>query len=296
MRELSQNLRRFVTDTERTVREAKIRRPIYELQRMLQDAPPVISLKQRLREEGFGVIAEIKECSPSQGAMNLENVAAAPAAYRASSIVRGISVLTNRTYFGAGMTLERMREVKLTTGKPVLRKDFIIDAYQVYEARAHGADAILLMANILDTTGMAELFAIATELGMDVLFETHTPEEIADVPDGAQLYGINFRNFDQSKGKYAISRWIGQLTKSKALGGKGKDLSIDFSRLAFADRIPAGALRIAESGVSPSKTAEVRSAGFDAVLVGTALLLGPAAIEDVLGDFERAIKNVEARA
>lgn len=291
MRALSQNLRRFVEDTERTIAAARSERPLEDLRRMISGAPPVISLADQIQRDGFGLIAEIKECSPSQGAMQKENVLAAPEIYRSSAAVRGVSVLTNRSFFGAGMTLERLRQVKSEAGKPVLRKDFIVDAYQIYEARAFGADAVLLMANILDGPAMRPLFQLATDLGMDVLFETHTPEEIAEIPSGARLFGINCRNFDQSQGRYRLSRWVGQMTRLKLFGGRRKDLSIDFSRFKYGREIPAGAVKIAESGVTPETMAEVREAGFDAVLVGTALLLGPEPIGQVMGRFERAIEE-----
>jgi indole-3-glycerol phosphate synthase len=286
MRQLSGNLQRFITDTQRQVEESKSRCSIDELKRHMVDAPPRISFVSAIRDGGFGLIAEIKECSPSQGPMKIENVKAAPEAYRDSPVVRGISVLTNRTYFGQGMTLERLRQVKATTGKPVLRKDFVIDPYQIYEARTYGADAVLLMANILERKELHTLFAVAEAAGVDVLFETHTPEEISDIPEGAQLFGINCRNFDQSAGKYWISRSLVRFTRW--LGGR-KDLSIDFSRFAYSDRVPTGRLKIAESGVGPAQTRQLQQAGFHAVLVGTSLLIGPEPLSEVLAKFEREI-------
>jgi indole-3-glycerol phosphate synthase len=182
--------------------------------------------------------------------------------------------------------LERLREIKSVTGKPVLRKDFIIDAYQIHEAKAYGADAVLLMANILEPEEMRRLFSVAAELGLDVLFETHTPQEIDDIPSGARIYGINCRNFDQSAGKYWISRSLVRFTRW--LGGR-KDLSIDFSRFSYSDRVPAGALKIAESGVSPAQCRQLSEAGFDAILVGTSLLIGPEPLLTVLRQFEQQI-------
>lgn len=289
MRQLSPNLCRFIEDTRRAIAGAKARHSVEQLRQMISRAPKLNSLFLSLKEGAFGLIAEIKERSPSQGSMSKENVLAAPEVYRASPVVRGISVLTNQTFFGEGMTLERLRSIKELTQKPVLRKDFVIDAYQVYEARAYGADAVLLMANILERSEMEELFGVATDLGMDVLFETHTPEEIESVPAGAKIYGINCRNFDQSRSRYWVSRWVGQLTRSRWLGGRRRDLSIDFGRFAYGDRIPAGAMKIAESGVSPENTRHIRGSGFDAILVGTSLLLGPEPIRTVLSRFEKEI-------
>jgi indole-3-glycerol phosphate synthase len=286
MRPLSENLHRFIKDTEQQVAASKNRCSIDDLKKRIADAPVRISLFDALRNDGFGLIAEIKERSPSQGEMKIENVLAAPQAYRRSAVVRAISVLTNRCFFGDGMTLERLQQVKVTTGKPVLRKDFVVDPYQIYEARAYGADAVLLMANILEREELRRLFDVAQTIGLDVLFETHTPEEISDIPIGARIYGINCRNFDQSPGKYWISRSLVRMTRW--LGGR-RDLSIDFSRFGYVKRVPAGALKVAESGVSPGQTHALRKAGFDAVLVGTSLLIGPQPLNEVLAKFEAEI-------
>src|SRR5512138_283553 len=138
-------LDRIVADVRKELAVAQKVRPSAELRRMLQDAPRIRSFKGAL-QMGFGLIAEIKERSPSHGPMRKENVGEAVSAYESSPLVRGISVLTNASHFG--MSMERLGEVKQKTSKPVLRKDFIFDAYQVYQARAFGADAILLMANL----------------------------------------------------------------------------------------------------------------------------------------------------
>jgi indole-3-glycerol phosphate synthase len=124
---------------------------------------------------------------------------------------------------------------------------------------------------------------VASDLGLDVLFETHTPQEIFDIPAGARIYGINCRNFDQSAGKYWISRSLVRFTRW--LGGR-KDLSIDFARFSYSDKVPAGALKIAESGVSPADCRQLAQAGFNAILVGTSLLIGPESLESVLRQFE----------
>src|SRR5204863_3331827 len=140
-------------------------RPLGDLKKRLVDAPPRISFAKALRG-GFGLIAEIKERSPSMGRMKPENVAAAPQVYKKSKVVKAISVLTNRSHFGRTMTMDKLRKIKIATEKPVLRKYFIFDKYQVVEARAFGADAVLLMANILDKDELAKLFETASELGM----------------------------------------------------------------------------------------------------------------------------------
>ena len=124
------------------------------------------------------MIAEIKRRSPSVGPMREENVDAAAATYAASSHVRAVSILTNRTHFGMGV--EDLARLRAALPQPVLRKDFFIDDYQILEARAHGADAILLMANVLDATQLRDFHQLALELGMEALFEIHTLDD--DVP------------------------------------------------------------------------------------------------------------------
>src|SRR5262245_21348888 len=132
----------ILVDARKALAEAQQRLSLAELKKRIQDAPEVRSFKTAL-QRSFGLIGELKERSPSHGPMRRQNVDDAVQAYERSGIVRAISVLTNSTYFG--MNMERLASVRARGTKPVLRKDFIFDEYQVYEARAFGADAILLM-------------------------------------------------------------------------------------------------------------------------------------------------------
>lgn len=255
-------------------------RPLSELQRMVRDAPPVRSFAAALRGK-FGLIGEIKRQSPSAGQMRPENVACAPAAYEASPFVLAISVLTNHSHFG--MSIEDLARIRTVTSKPILRKDFIVDEYQVWEARAFGADAILLMANLLNTERLDRLWKLASELGMDVLFECHTAEQIARVPHGATVYGINTRNFDVPSTEYARAR------KDET----GRDLTTDLSRLELGRLIPTHAVKVAESGIRATDVREVHAMGvYNAMLVGTALLKSAQGIERELAEFARAIMAV----
>src|SRR5439155_25568502 len=129
-----------------------------------------------------------------------------------SPVVKAISVLTSWNNFGPNMRVERMAAAKQQTSKPVLRKDFIIEEYQVYQARAYGADAILLMANILEPEDLRRLSDLAFELGMDVLFETHRAAELDELPKTAKLIGINSRSFEGGMGlsNFRISRFLRQ--------------------------------------------------------------------------------------
>ena len=117
----------------------------------------------------------------------------------------GLSVLTNASHFG--MNLERFLQSKLATTKPVLRKDFIFDEYQVFQARAFGADAILLMANLLEPRGNAEAVCRRPGIALEALFECHTREQILEVPPDAVLYGINSRTFDARKNTFGLGRY-----------------------------------------------------------------------------------------
>ena len=279
-------LDQILVDVRKEVAEAKSQRPVAELSRMMADAPAVRPLSQALRTS-FGLIAEIKERSPSHGPMRPANVQAAASAYEQSQLVRGISVLTNASHFG--MSMDRLRQVKLATSKPVLRKDFIFDEYQVLEARAFGADAILLMANLLEPEEMRQLYATARGLQMEALFECHNREQIEQVPSEALIYGINSRTFDARKnsfgvGRYAISALLGRL-------GSGKDLTIDESRFELGQYLPAAAIKVAESGVHPQTFAGLRDLGYQAALVGTSLLTAAHGIEAELELFERALAS-----
>lgn len=273
-------LDQLLVDVRRELTEAQQRRPMPELRRMMTDAPKVRPFKGAL-QSGFGIIAEIKERSPSHGPMRRENVDAAAVAYERSGIVRAISVLTNNSHFG--MSMERLREVKTGGTKPVVRKDFIFDEYQVYEARAFGADAILLMANLLDPEEMKRLYALAKELGMNALFECHTKEQLGQLPEGAEIYGVNSRTFDSGAGRYGISALLGRL-------GSSKDLTVDLNRFELGQYVPRHAIKVAESGVSAQTIARVRDElGYHAALVGTSFLKAGHGIQRELELFEQAL-------
>src|SRR5260370_38527769 len=199
-------MKRVVGDVVGDVREGEVREresarskeSFKRVKQMAKDAPPVLPFKVPLAC-GAALIAEIKEKSPSQGAMLLENVRQAVSAYKQSRAVKAISVLTNRKHFGQG--IETLRRVKREcASKPLLRKDFITDEYQVYQSRAYGADAILLMANILERDQLHRLSSIAFGLGIDVLFETHRASELQEIPPTANIVGINCRNFESTGG------------------------------------------------------------------------------------------------
>ena len=265
----------ILADVRVEVAAAKQAVPIAEIRARLADAPPTRDFAEALGQGGFGLIAEIKRCSPSVGPMREENVNDAAATYAASTHVRAVSILTNRTHFGMGV--EDLARLRAALPQPVLRKDFFIDDYQILEARAHGADAILLMANVLDATQLRDFHQLALELEMEALFEIHTLDEIALLPKSARVVGINSRKFKSTSG------FVG------STGSSQKDFSLEMSVFDLVTHLPAGCLRVAESGLAPETIASV-SSKFDAALVGTSLLRDPRGLAACLADFERAIE------
>jgi indole-3-glycerol phosphate synthase len=265
----------ILEDVAREVAAAKLARPLADLRARVADAPPARSLAASLGGS-FGLIAEIKERSPSVGPMRPENVTAALDVYLEHPLVRAISVLTNDTHFG--MSIHRLAAARERSSKPLLRKDFMIDEYQIREARAFGADAVLLMANVLDTARLAGFYDLTRELGMEALFEVHVMEEIDRLPPGAKIVGINSRKFKTDSG------FVGKSGHSE------KDFSLDYSAFDLASKLPTPCLKIAESGLSPSNIHDV-SQSFDAALIGTSLLRDPRGPAATLQEFDEAISN-----
>lgn len=197
----------------------------------------------RLRSPGMQVIAEVKQASPSAGILRSPFDPAEIAKSYAQAGAACLSVLTDQVYFKG--SLEHLKRARAVVDIPVLRKDFIIDPLQVYEARAAGADAILLIAEILESRLLAELFGLAQSLGMDVLVEVHDCSSVAKaVAMNAPLIGINNR-----------------------------DLRIFTTNLEHSLKVkpslPKGSLVVSESGIKdPSDIARLEAGGIKAVLVG----------------------------
>jgi indole-3-glycerol phosphate synthase len=199
--------------------------------------------------ERVHVLAEVKRASPSRGSMaDIADPAALAAQYERGG-ASAISVLTEeRKFLGSLADLEA---VKSRVGVPVLRKDFIGDPYQVIEARAAGADIVLLIVAALDQSRLVELHRLAEQLGMRVLVEAHDADEVSrGVDAGAKILGVNARD-------------LRDFTLNRDLFG------------SLVDRIPSGVIKVAESAVTaPADVAHYRSAGADVVLVGEALVTG----------------------
>lgn len=213
-------------------------------------APAVRDMVRALAGPGLSVIAEVKRRSPSAGPIDAGlDPASRAVAYEAGGAA-AVSVLTEADHFGG--TPQDLIEARTAIALPVLRKDFILHPAQVWQTRAIGADAVLLIAAILDDEQLATLYRAATDAGLAALIEVHTPDEARRIaslePD---LVGVNNR-----------------------------DLATFAVDLAVAERIreelPEGAVCVAESGVSsPEGAARMAAAGYDAILVGEALVRSP---------------------
>lgn len=230
--------------------ERELTRPLAEVERAaLAQLPARDALAALAPADRVKIIAEIKRASPSRG-----DLAQIPdPAHQASLYEQGgasvISVLTEGRRFKG--SLADLETVKDAVTLPVLRKDFIATPYQVLEARAAGADLVLLIVAALEQRLLADLHALVLELGMTPLVETHSADEVARAGDiGARLIGVNARDLST----FELDR----------------DL---FGRLA--DQLPPDAVKVAESAVlAPADVAHYRDAGADAVLIGEALVTG----------------------
>ncbi len=221
--------------------------PIDRLRELAAAAPPALDAYTALRAPGVGVIAEVKRSSPSRGAIAEIADPAALASEYAAGGARCVSVLTEGRWFGG--SLDDLIAVRAAVRVPVLRKDFVISSYQVHEARAHGADLVLLIVAALEQNALMGLLERVESLGMTPLVEVHDEEEADRALDaGARVIGVNARNL--------------------------RTLEIDrtvFDRIAPG--LPGNVVKIAESGVrGPHDLIKYASAGADAVLVGEGLV------------------------
>lgn len=261
-----------------------------DLEKRVRDLPATRDFRSALASK-FGLIAEIKRKSPSLGEMRHHNIEELAELYDGSHSVNAVSVLTDFRYFG--MSIDALKKVRAITSKPILRKDFILKDHQVFESRIGGADAILLMASLLDQASLKRLFELATRLGLHVLFEAHSEDEIARLPKGALICGINSRKFKTEIGSWrGWHTWASVMQRVSWLQSKKnvkKDLSTDLSAFDLVSKLPKQSIKVAESGIKPEKVKEVRSLGFDAMLVGTSLLNSTAQPKEILEAFEKQI-------
>ncbi len=230
----------------------KSRRPLADLERIAASRPEPVSLHRALSGPGLAVIAEIKRASPSRGVFPVDVQPAIVAAEYIAGGAAGISVLTDEPFFrGSLADMEAAAEVahSAKAQTPILRKDFTIDQYQIVEARAHGADAILLIVAALDDLQLKELLAAARAWDLDAIIEVHNEFELERASiAGATIVGINNRDL--------------------------KTFTVDLATTErLAPLVPEGALVVAESGVfGVAEIERLAAAGADAVLVGEGLI------------------------
>lgn len=237
------------------------RLPLSQLHEQLSQAPQVIDAHQRLLAAPMTLIAEVKRSSPSKGTLAAISDPRQLAVQYQEAGAAVVSVLTEERRFGG--TLADLISVRSEIDIPILRKDFMVDEYQFLEARAAGADVVLLIVAALSKNQLKDYYDLATELGMAVLVETHTHQEIEDAMEiEPRIIGVNARNL--------------------------KTLEIDLN--AFAElipEIPSSIIRVAESGISARSEVEIaQGAGAQAILVGETLVKSGdpcAAIDQLLG-------------
>lgn len=224
--------------------------PLDRVEALAAQAPPALDALAALAPgDTVKVIAEIKRASPSRGVMaDIPEPAELARLYEAGG-ASAVSVLTEARRFGG--SLADLEAVRAAVGIPVLRKDFVSEPYQVFEARAAGADLVLLIVAGLDDTELSHLYGLITELGMTALVEAHSGEELDRAFSvGAKLVGVNARNLS----------------------------TFELDRELFAslvEKFPADVIKVAESAVrSAEDVAHYRRAGADVVLVGEALVTG----------------------
>jgi indole-3-glycerol phosphate synthase len=223
------------------------RLPMGQLHEALEMAPAVRDSLPSLITDDMSVIAEVKRSSPSKGALSAITDPAGLAARYEEAGAHVVSVLTEQRRFGG--SLADLDAVRKAIDLPILRKDFMVDEYQFYEARAHGADLVLLIVAALSKNQLEDYFHLATELGMRSLIEVHTHDELERALEiSPDIIGVNSRNLK----------------------------TLDVDARAFSElipQIPSNIARVAESGISTrEEVAFAHECGATAILVGEALV------------------------
>lgn len=231
--------------------------PLEDVRAFARMGLPVVDFREALARPGVSLVAECKKASPSRGLMVPDYNPARIARTYVKAGASAVSVITDARHFQGN--LEDLRDVKevlqdlpspyFETRVPVLRKDFIFHPYQVYEARAAGADAVLLIARVLPGGDLAELLELVHDLGMNALVEVHSEEELAHaLAANPRIIGVNNRNL--------------------------QTFEVDFANTArLRAQIPEGIITVAESGLKTSDDVrQMAEIGVDAILVGEALV------------------------
>ena len=221
--------------------------PDVALKIAVQKADPPRDFAGALTRRDYNIIAELKKASPSRGVIRQDYAPAELAPLLENAGAAALSVLTEEKFFLG--SLAHLKEVKKVTGIPVLRKDFIVDPWQLWEARAAGADSFLLIAAVLSDHVLRELLELGRSLGMEPLVEVHSRAELErTIAAGARIVGVNNRDL--------------------------RDFSVRLeTSLELIESIPEGCIAVSESGLgSHQDLARLRSAGFDAFLIGEGVM------------------------
>jgi indole-3-glycerol phosphate synthase len=240
----------IVTRTKERVKERKASTSLRDMKSMIGDVETPMDFPasiKRLLDEPIKLIAEIKKASPSKGIIRTDFDHLAIARTYEKKAISAVSILTEEDFFLGNLTF--LREVRKVLTKPVLRKDFICDAYQIYESRIHGADAILLIATILDKNQADEYIRMAAEIGLHVIFEVHNLKEVEmALLLNSKIIGINNRDL--------------------------KTLRVDIhNAIKLKREIPSEKIIISESGIKTREdVTRLEQEGIDALLIGTALM------------------------
>ncbi|MEQ8833362.1 MAG: indole-3-glycerol phosphate synthase TrpC [Miltoncostaeaceae bacterium] len=243
-------LETVVERTQADLAERMRLKPAAELQARLGPLRRGRPFSETLIGEGISLIAEMKRSSPSKGPIRPgAGVTEIVTAYQDAG-ARAVSVLTEPEWFGG--SLDDLVEARAAVDLPLLRKDFLVDEYQLIEARIAGADAVLLIVAALEPERLAALITAASDLGMDALVEVHDEEEVETaVEAGAEVIGINNRDLHSL------------------------EVDLDTTYRLLAD-VPAGTVVVAESGITTRQDVrDLEEAGVDAILVGEALMREP---------------------
>ena len=248
MVEVANILDKIVAKKRKEIAESRARTPLASVQQSAADAPsPKDFLGALQASHGIGLIAEIKKASPSKGLIREDfdppSIAKTYTAHGASCI----SILTDETFFQG--SLSYLQQVRAVVDTPLLRKEFILDTYQIYEARAAGADAVLLIAEILTATELAHFSDLAQQLGMVALIELYDPDNLpAVLATGTPLIGVNNRDL--------------------------RTFEVDLGHtVRLRDQIPENILLVGESGIHSREDAlYLQEHGVNAMLVGESLM------------------------
>ena len=240
-------LQKIVENKREEVARQKEILPLGELRQMLADRPPTRDFEGAIRDRGCAVIAEVKRSSPSKGLIREDFNPIEIAGIYADNGASAISILTEQKFFGGNSAY--VPQIRRAVRLPLLRKDFIIDPYQINETRVLGADALLLIARLLEAGELRDFIGLASELGLAALVEVHNEADVEKaISSGARLVGINNRDLATFRTDLEVS-------------------------IRLARRIPKGVTVVSESGINcRGEIEKLMEAGIHAFLVGESLM------------------------